>query len=162
MSGADTAVVVADDGAGVESADGGESALCSFERVSDKENEDDLPLDSLLPGPPEHHEQASGQASGAGEDSSSSSDSESESSSESDVLTDTDHKEASRVIGIPSPAEGTRFLVHRSTKMLHMIADGNSRVMLCGRLVQEVHQETPEVRFDSSVCSMCKRAASNL
>ena len=162
MSGADTTVVVAEDGAGVESADGGESALCSFERVSDKENEDDLPLDSLLPGPPEHHEQASGQASGAGEDSSSSSDSESESSSESDVLTDTDHKEASRVIGIPSPAEGTRFLVHRSTKMLRMIADGNSRVMLCGRLVQEVHQETPEVRFDSSVCSMCKRAASNL
>ena len=68
MSGADTAVVVADDGAGIESADGGELVLCSFERVSDKENEDDLPLDSLLPGPPEHHEQASGQASGAGKD----------------------------------------------------------------------------------------------
>ena len=161
-SGADTAVVVEDDGAGVESADGGESALCSFERVSDRENGDELPLDSLLLVPPEPSEQANGPASGVAEDSSSSSDSESESSSESDVLTDTDHKEASRVIGIPSPAEGTRFLVHRNTKMLRMIADGNSRVMLCGRLVQEVHQEATDVRFDSSVCSMCKRAANNL
>ena len=43
-----------------------------------------------------------------------------------------------------------------------MIADGNSRVMLCGRTVQEVHHAATEVRFDFSVCSMCKRAAKSL
>ena len=161
-SGASNAVVVVDDGGGVDSVDGGESAPCSFERVSEREYEDDLPLDSFVQETSELQKQASGSASVAVEGSSSSSDSETESSSDSDVLTDTDHKEASRVIGIPSPAEGTRFLVHRNTKMLHMIADGNSRVMLCGRLVQDVHQAAKEVRFDSSVCSMCKRAASNL
>ena len=161
-SGAGNAVVVADDGGGVESIDGGESALCCFERVSEREYEDDLPLDSLVQEAPELQEQASGSANWAVACSSSSSDSETESSSESDVLTDTDHKEASRVIGIPSPAEGTRFLVRRNTKMLRVIVDGNSRVMLCGRLVQDVHQEATAVRFDSSVCSMCKRAANNL
>ena len=36
-SGASNAVVVVDDGGGVDSVDGGESAPCSFERVSERE-----------------------------------------------------------------------------------------------------------------------------
>ena len=152
-----------DDGAGVESVDGEGSALCSFERVLD--NIDDAPLDSLLleqPDAVELCDQAPGPTDMDASESSSSSDSDSASSSGSDVLTDTDHKEASRVMGLPTPAEGTRFLIHSNTKMLHMIADGNSRVMLSGRTVQEVHHAATEVRFDSSVCSMCKRAAKSL
>ena len=125
---------------------------------------DDAPLDSLLeqPDAAELCDQAPGPTNMAESESSSSSDSESTSSSGSNVLTNTDHKEASRVMGLPAPAEGTRFLVHSNTKMLLMIADGNSRVMLCGRTVQDVHHAAAEVRFDSSVCSMCKRAARNL
>ena len=159
----EAAVAAKDDGAGVESVDEEGSALCSFERVSD--HVDDAPLDGLLleqPDAAEPCDQAPGPTDMAAGESSSSSDSDSTSSSGSDFLTDTDHKEASRVMGLPAPAEGTRFLVHSNTKMLHMIADGNSRVMLCGRTVQEVHHAATEVRFDSSVCSMCKRAARSL
>ena len=155
---ADTSADIRDNGAGVGSVDGEESAMCSFERVSDQPDMDDAPLDRLLLERPDAEEPCNPEGSADGE-SSSSSDSDSTSSTESDVLTDTDHQEASRVIGIPTPAAGTRFLVHGNTKMLHMIADGNSRVMLCGRTVQEVHQAATEVRFDSSVCSMCRRAA---
>ena len=155
---ADTFADVRDNGAGVVSVDGEESAMCSFERVSDQPDMDDAPLDGLLLERPEAEEPCNPEGSADGE-SSSSSDSDSTSSTESDVLTDTDHQEASRVIGIPTPAAGTRFLVHGNTKMLHMIGDGNSRVMLCGRTVQEVRQAATEVRFDSSVCSMCRRAA---
>ena len=154
--------VAGDNGAGVESVDEDGSALCSFERVSD--HDDDAPLDSLLeqPDTAEIRNEGPGPTNAADGESSSSSDSESTSSSGSDVLTDTDHKEASRVMGLPVPAEGTHFLVHSNTKMLHMIADGNSRVMLCGRAVQDVHRAATDIRFDSSVCSMCKRAARSL
>ena len=155
---ADTSADVRDDGAGVVSVDGEESAMCSFERVSDQPDMDDAPLGRLLLEQPDAEELCNPAGSADGE-SSSSSDSDSTSSTESDVLTDTDHQEASRVIGIPTPAAGTRVLVHGNTRMLRMIADGNSRVMLCGRTVQEVHQAATDVRFDSSVCSMCKRAA---
>ena len=113
---ADSAAAAEDDGAGVESVDGEESALCSFERVSD--NIDDAPLDSLLleqPDAVELCDQAPGPTDMDARESSSSSDSDSTSSSESDVLTDTDHKEASRVMGLPTPAEGTRFLIHSNT-----------------------------------------------
>ena len=155
------AEVVEDDGAGVESADGEESALCSFERVSDQPGMDAAPIAGPLLEQPDAGElcEPEGSADVDALQSSSSSDSDSSLSSTSDVLTDTDHQDASRVIGIPTPAAGTRFLVHSNTKMLHMIADGNFKVMLCGRMVQEVHQAATDVRFDSSVCSMCKRAA---
>ena len=156
-----------DDGAGVESVDGADSGGCSFERVSDPMDNEDVGLDQLALEP--HASVEPGQAGeqktlaeGEVEESSSSSDSDSSSSPGSDVLTDTDHQEASRVIGLPMPAKGTRFLVHGNTKMLHMIADGNSKVFLCGRMVQDVHRDATDIRFDSSVCSMCKRAAQNL
>ena len=152
---------VRDGGAGVASVDEDESAMCFFERVSDQPDMDDAPLDTFLLEQPDTAQPCNPEDPVAGE-SSSSSDSESTSSTESDVLTDTNHQEASRVIGIPTPSTGTRFLMHGNTKMLHMIADGNSRVLLCGRMVRDVHQEATEVRFDSSVCSMCKRAAKGL
>ena len=158
------AEVVEDDGAGVESVDGEESALCSFERVSDQPGMDVAPIAGPLLEQPDAGElcEPEGSANVDALQSSSSSDSDSSLSSTSDVLTDTDHQDASRVIGIPTPAAGTRFLVRSNTKMLHMIADGNFKVMLCGRTVQEVHQAATDVRFDSSVCSMCKRAAKSL
>ena len=104
---ADTSADVRDNGAGVVSVDGDESAMCSFERVSDQPDIDDAPLDRLLLERPGAEEPCNPEGSAGGE-SSSSSDSDSTSSTESDVLTDTDHQEASRVIGIP-PAAGTRF-----------------------------------------------------
>ena len=155
----DEAAWANDDGAGVASVDGDDSAVGSFERVSGLVDDDDIPLDQLPIEPPAS---TASLAEAEQEESSSSSDTDASSSSGSDVLTDTDHQEASRVIGLPTPAVGTRFLVHSNTKMLHMIADGNTRVFLCGRMVQEVHQDARDIRFDSSVCSMCKRAAANL
>ena len=67
--------------------------------------------DAPLPDAVELCDQAAGPADVDAQESSSSSDSDSTLSSESDVLTDTDRQKASRVIGLPTPAEGTQFLV---------------------------------------------------
>ena len=146
------------------------SAPCSFERVSLEEQQasfdEDEPVSPL--GADTHGEGAqpsdicsevgSDKGAGVGADQASSSDDESDStSSSSEVLTDTDNQQGARIMGVPSPAPGTRFVVHRRSRMLHMLPDQHKKVLLCGRIMQGAYEPATNVRFNSSVCTFCRR-----
>ena len=60
---------------------------------------------------------------------------------------------------VPIEPAGFRFLQHKKTRMIHLIKDGNERVLECGRLVSDAHVRPSNVRFDSSVCSQCRKAS---
>ncbi|CAE7717441.1 unnamed protein product [Symbiodinium sp. CCMP2592] len=89
-----------------------------------------------------------------GEDSDSSSSSGSSDSGDSSGSDD----EPARIMPPPEPAEGTTFLQHQRTRLLHMIADNNRRVLMCGRMVSDLYSLPQRIRFDSSVCRNCKKA----
>ena len=63
-----------------------------------------------------------------------------------------------RRLTVPTAPQGFRFLQHRKTRMLHLMKDGNERVLECGRMVGPTHVNPQSVRFDSSVCSQCRKA----
>ena len=44
-----------------------------------------------------------------------------------------------RRLTVPTAPPGFRFLQHRKTRMLHLIKDGNERVLECGRMVGPTH-----------------------
>ncbi|CAE7029170.1 unnamed protein product, partial [Symbiodinium sp. CCMP2456] len=91
------------------------------------------------------------------DDSSSSSSSSSGSGSSSEADT-----EPERVLANPEPAVGTYFLQHQRTRLLHMILTHNRRFLLCGRMVTDLYRPPGKIRYDSSVCRNCKRAAAEL
>ncbi|CAE7743608.1 unnamed protein product [Symbiodinium sp. CCMP2592] len=92
-----------------------------------------------------------------GKDSDSSSSSGSSDSSDSSGSDD----EPARIMPPPEPAEGTTFLQHQRTRLLHMIADNNRRVLMCGRMVSDLYSLPQRIRFDSSVCRNCKKAVAD-
>ena len=148
-------------------ATGSGSLPCSFDKVSfddlQANFDEDEPLSALGAcadgdGTQGGSEAGSDTGAGIGGDQNSSSEDESEStSSSSEVLTDTDNKQGARIMGVPSPAPGTRFMVHRRSRMLHMLPDNNKKVLLCGRVMQGAYEPATDVRFDSSVCTFCRR-----
>ncbi|CAE7243210.1 unnamed protein product [Symbiodinium sp. CCMP2592] len=88
-----------------------------------------------------------------GKDSDSSSSSGSSDSSDSSGSDD----EPARIMPPPEPAVGTTFLQHQRTRLLHMIADNNRRVLMCGRMVSSGGQSLvrlagpSELHFGSDV-----------
>ena len=91
------------------------------------------------------------------EDSSSSSSNSTEGSGSS-----SEDSEPEKVLSIPQPAPGTNFLRHQRTRLLHMISSHNRRVLLCGRMVSDMYRQPDKIRYDSSVCRNCKKAAAEL
>ena len=43
-----------------------------------------------------------------------------------------------------------------------MISSHNRRVLLCGRMVSDMYRPPDKIRYDSSVCRNCKKAAAEL
>ena len=86
----------------------------------------------------------------------------SSSSSTEDSSLSSEDSEPEKVLSIPQPAPGTNFLRHQRTRLLHMISSHNRRVLLCGRMVSDMYRQPDKIRYDSSVCRNCKKAAAEL
>ena len=131
-------------------------SICNVDEPTTEQEEategDEHPLRSRSP------DEGSDNSAGVGDHrDSSSEDEDSSTSSSSEVLTDSDNRQGARIMGVPSPAPGTQFIVHKKSRMLRMLPDGNKKVLLCGGLMQESYELASNVRFDSSVCAFCRR-----
>ena len=78
-------------------------------------------------------------------------------SSESSAGLDESGRRA-KLLGVPKPMAGTKFLQHTKSRMLHMMRDCDVKLLLCGRAASDDYKPPGVIRYDSSVCRNCGRA----
>ena len=64
-----------------------------------------------------------------------------------------------KLLGVPKPMAGTKFLQHTKSRMLHMMRDCDVKLLARGRAASDDYKPPGVVRYDSSVCRNCRRAA---
>ena len=84
--------------------------------------------------------------------------SDSESSSTSDSEDPVPGNSKSRILQVPSPPEGYRFLQHSKVRTLHYQRSEHCRFTLCGRKAEAPLGQACSIRYDTPVCGNCKKA----
>ena len=89
---------------------------------------------------------------------------ESSSSEEGDTSSSSDgegasNSHAARLVSAPRAPNGTCLRQHRRSHMLHLLEDGFSRVLMCGRNCSDAYIPPAKLRWDTACCNGCWRAA---
>lgn len=66
------------------------------------------------------------------------------------------HGDGSRIFKAPEAPSGFTLWQHSKSKILHLMAKGNTRVFSCGRLAGDYHVGSGfTTRYDTPICGMC-------